>query len=176
MPTNTLDRRVYDLLSRILGYPGPELGRGVEACIGLLQPANPEAAASLARFGTFVDETPLGRLEEIYTSTFDLGAVCCPYVGYQVFGNSYKRGFFLSQLNEEYRRRGFTVEAELAHELSDHLAVLLRFLQTLEDEEEAGELIADCLRPSLGKMDAALAAKGNPYRDVLQAILRVLEG
>jgi len=39
-------------------------------------------------------------MEELYTRTFDLQAVCSPYVGYQLFGDSYKRGIFMARLNE----------------------------------------------------------------------------
>ena len=155
-------RPVLRLLSEILTYPQTDLPEKVASCVTLLSKVDSDATALLERFCAFAAETPSGRLEEAYTSAFDLQAVCCPYVGYQIFGDSYKRGLFLAHLKDEYRNGGFAIGAELGNELPDHLAVILRFLAVLDDAGSADELVAHCLVPALGKMVSAVDDSGNP--------------
>ncbi len=54
-----------------------------------------QAAPLLHEFHDFVEHASPACLEELYTGAFDLQAVCSPYVGDQLFGNSYKRGLFM---------------------------------------------------------------------------------
>lgn len=136
-------------------------------------------------FRAFVEETPPGRLEEIYTGTFDLDAACYPYVGYHLFGESYKRSLFMQQLKERYQAQGFMVE----HELPDHLAVLLRFLATGDDPDLVHIIIQEALLPALEQMikgeetESASEADKRPdrrkdrnlYRQVLEALRLVLQ-
>jgi nitrate reductase delta subunit len=163
--------RLYRLFADILEYPTPDLVRQAKACADLLPAVNPEAAALLDRFCAFVEQTPPSRLEELYTSTFDLQVVCYPYVGYQLFGESYKRGAFLARLNEGYRAHGFSA----GNELPDHLAVILRFLALGEDGEFGRTLVNEGVIPALDKMAQAFGDNGdNPYSGVIQALLLVL--
>lgn len=83
------------LFAGILEYPKPDLPDRVRECVALLSSVNPEAVTRLQGFRAFVEQTSLVRLEEIYATTFDLQVVCYPYVGYQLFGESYKRGVFI---------------------------------------------------------------------------------
>lgn len=167
-------QQIYHHLGDLLDYPGPNLADQVRACICRLAPIDAEATTHLLRFLDYVERTPPGQLEEIYTGTFDINPACYIYAGYILFGESFKRGKFLVQLQEKYRERGFSVENELA----DHLAVLFRFLAILDpDEILAWELIADCLVPVLQAMLANFQPddeESNPYAYVLRAILNVL--
>jgi len=172
MPADQPIHRLYQLFADILEYPTPGLAEQVGACGELLATVSPEAAARLAGFQGFVDQTPLGRLEEIYTGTFDLQVVCYPYVGYQLFGESYKRGAFLAKLNGEYRAHGFSAEGELP----DHLAVVLRFLAVVENEDVKRDLITECLVPALERMKQPFEGKANPYSEVIRALSLVFQG
>jgi nitrate reductase delta subunit len=176
-------RRTYLCFADLLDYPGPDLADQARTCADLLAPDHPpvlsggprEAAGRLQGFLDFVESTPLGRLEEIYTATFDVNPACYIFAGYLLFGESFKRGKFLVRLQEKYRERGFSA----GNELADHLPVLFRFLATLDPEEVlAQELVGDCLIPVLQKMNASFkndADKPNPYAQVLRAILARLE-
>ncbi len=167
-PTKTQENhQVYALLSEIVAYPTPNLPEQVQAAIAALKDQSSRAARQLAKFGTFAEKATLGELEELYTATFDLKPVCYPYVGYQLFGDTYKRGAFLAQLNARYREHGFD---EVAHELPDHLGMILRYVAQVDDEE----LINEGMIPTLKKMIDQL--KDNPYRDVMRTILNVLQG
>ncbi len=149
MSSGTIRRRTFELMADILEYPQPGLVEAICECAALLAIDNLAAAACMHEFGAFVRETPRGRLEEIYTSTFDLDAAWYPYVGYHLFGESYQRSVFMLGLNERYRAHDFTV----AGELPDHLAVLLRFLAVCDDAVLSGEIVHEALLPALEHMD-----------------------
>ena len=136
--------QIYQLLSAMLEYPSPDLAESARECAALLSLESPDAAVQIERFLALTEETPPGRLEEIYTGTFDINPTCTMYAGYQLFGESYKRGEFLVRLTQKNRQRGFSE----GNELADHLAVLLRFLGRLDpDETLARELVEDCVAP-----------------------------
>jgi len=169
-------RQIYQLLAALLEYPSPVPTDSARECARLLALESPEAAAQIEMFLVLVEETPPGRLEEIYTGVFDINPTCTIYAGYQLFGESYKRGEFLVRLKEKYRQRGFSEDNELA----DHLAVLFRFLGQLDPKETlARELIEDCLKPALEKMNSNFTepcgGKVNPYACVLRAAASVIE-
>lgn len=158
--------RLYRLFADILEYPTPNLAGQAEECAELLLMGSSEAAALMGGFSAFVGRTSLDRLEELYTSTFDLQMVCYPYVGYHLFGESYKRGAFLARLNEHYRTHGFSA----GNELPDHVAVLLRFLALDADEDFNQPLVSEGLIPALDKMAQAFGDKRNGYSQVIQAL------
>lgn len=168
--------QIYELLSELLEYPNPDLMQSARQCAGLLASESPGAAVQIERFLALAEETPLGQLEEIYTGTFDVNPSCTIYAGYQLFGDSYKRGEFLVGLKRRFRQQGFSE----GNELADHLAVLLRFLGRLDPKETlARELVDDCMVPALEKMNGsfpeASAKNVNPYACVLRAVASVIE-
>jgi nitrate reductase molybdenum cofactor assembly chaperone NarJ/NarW len=117
-------------------------------------------------FASYSEMNPLEHLQEVYTRTFDLQPSCSPYIGYQLFGEGHRRGYCLARLKERYRECSFS----FANELPDHVAVMLRFLALVSDEEESKELVEFCFTPALGKMIESLASDRNPYAQVLQAL------
>jgi nitrate reductase delta subunit len=171
--------RLYRLFADLVGYPTPALaGQALETAAGV---GVAQAAALLHEFHSFVEQASPARLEELYTGTFDLQAVCYPYVGYHLFGDSYKRGMFMAQLNAGYREKGFST----GKELPDHVAVILRFLASVPEAERNGTtapddefgqaLLGEGLIPALNKMARAFDDQSdNPYAGVLRALLLVL--
>jgi nitrate reductase delta subunit len=140
--------RLYQLFANLVEYPTPFLMDRVNECISLLTPLQREAADLLWGFRTFLSLTVLSRMEEVYTSTFDLNAVCYPYVGYHLFGDGNHRGMFLAGLKEHYQVSGFSA----GNDLPDHLGVMLRYLARSQDEGEKEELLFLCMIPALKKM------------------------
>ena len=163
--------RLYRLFADLLGYPTPALARQAqEAAAGA---ETGQAAALLTGFHSFAEQTPPARLEELYTGTFDLQAVCYPYVGYHLFGESYKRGMFMAQLNAGYRERAFSAE----NELPDHVGVILRFLALAPADDFSQTLLHEGLIPALDTMAQAFGVQSdNPYAGVIRALLLVLRG
>ena len=156
----------YEQLATLLAYPTADLARNAARCAEALA-ANPPAAAEARAFAGAVRATAPGRLEELYSATFDLSPACCPYLGYHLFAESPKRAVLMVHLKEEYQRVGL----EVGTELPDHLCLLLRFLARGEDEALAAELNAELLLPGLVKMVGSLADGENPYAHALRATL-----
>lgn len=159
------------VFAELLSYPSRGLDRAARDSLGVLGPLCPQAASHLSRFLAEIEPLSTENLEEVYTATFDVQVLCYPYVGYQLFGESYKRGEFMAVLREKYRGSGFSE----GKELPDHLPVLLRFIAGLEDPLERKILIEDGLIPAVGKMLGAFReGSENPYRHLLLALSEFL--
>lgn len=174
-------QQICTLFANLLDYPDADLCRQARACAGLVAASNPEAAKLLEEFCTVAQETPVTRMEEIYTRTFDLKCRCYPYVGYQLLGESYRRGAFLARLNEGYRARGFSA----GRELPDHVSVVLRFLATEPDIERArpgddafaAVLLHEGLATALLHMASCFEEESsNPYALIVRALSVFLDG
>ncbi|HNT24923.1 MAG TPA: molecular chaperone TorD family protein [Anaerolineales bacterium] len=165
---------LYELFAALLEYPTPALPGQVSACLDMLRSAHPGAAEILGAFQGALAGYSQPQVEELYTSTFDMQPVCYPYVGYHLFGESYKRGAFMARLAEAYRAFGYTVGTELP----DHAAVILRFLSLSPEASNSDfgrALLFEGLLPALEKMSGELAGQaGNPYGAVFSALCLVL--
>ncbi|MCK5203170.1 MAG: nitrate reductase molybdenum cofactor assembly chaperone [Desulfobacterales bacterium] len=162
-------------LGDLLDYPDVQLSTYASECVQLLASTLPDASHQIKRFLDFVGSTTQGRMEEIYTGTFDMNPACYIFAGYILFGESFNRGKFLVRLQKEYRERGFSA----GNELADHLAVMFKFMAILDPNEHTAQLLMkECFVPVLMKMNTGFKNENenpNPYRQVLRAILSVLE-
>ncbi|GIK10126.1 MAG: hypothetical protein JETCAE02_00140 [Anaerolineaceae bacterium] len=157
MYTETEMRSLYQCFARMLEYPaGGTLQAAIKAQ-GLLRDEDPQSAAQLKEFYDYAAALPPGRLEEVYTGTFDLDAACHPYVGYHLFGETYKRSIFLVELKQRYATDNFAFPDT---ELPDHLAVILHFLATARDETQTQEIARDALLPTLDRMTGRAKSEG----------------
>ncbi|HLO32359.1 MAG TPA: molecular chaperone TorD family protein [Anaerolineales bacterium] len=161
---------LYNLFADLLAYPTSALLRQTEECLAQLQESHPDATSALEKFHHGVQQHTREKMEELYTVTFDMQPVCYPYIGYQLFGESYKRGAFMAQLNEAYHAFGYSA----GQELPDHLSIVLRFIG-LDAANRQGDfcqaLLDEGLTPALGKMLQTFAAPSeNPYFGLLSAL------
>lgn len=153
----SLDRGALVLFADILEYPRAPVSDAVRACAAAVAGTSEDAGEFLHRFADYADEQSLGTLQELYTSAFDLdaapgaNATCYPYVGHHLFGESHVRSRFLVELRRRFLEYSFSVEREM----SDHIAVLLRFIDVCDDDELVVELIEDGLLPALDAMVGA---------------------
>ncbi len=159
-------RRLIGSLGEMLQYPTPDLLDRASEWIASAGCAPQEARDSVARFLAFVESTPPGRLEEIYSASFDLSPACCPYVGHLLLGDNTRRSALILMLKQAYREAGL----EPGEELPDHLSLMLRYLAITRDGDVQSDLIARLLLPALEKMVPALA-EGNGYRALLQGTM-----
>ena len=162
--------RLYASFSDLLSYPTSSTLIQADGCLAQLRESHPEAVTAFENFLRGLQKIELEKLKELYTTTFDMQPVCYPYVGYHLFGESYKRGAFMAQLNEAYHAFGYSAEQELP----DHLAVILRFLG-LDSTNRSGEfcqtLLNSGLMPALEKMLKVFGAESeNPYSGLLSAL------
>ena len=165
---------LYELFADLLEYPTLSTSLNAGHCYQRLQQSQPDAAPFLESFYHTTEQRSLEQMQEIYTITFDMQPVCYPYVGYQLFGESYKRGAFMAQLNERYRVAGYSS----GKELPDHISVVLRFLalDPARREDNFGRaLLSEGLVPALKKMAEALGRQvENPYAGIVSALLLVI--
>jgi nitrate reductase delta subunit len=160
---------LYRLFADLLDYPSPALARQAQQAVAAM--GTGQAAALLRGFCDLTAKASPAQMEELYTNTFDVQAACYPYVGYHLFGDSYKRGMFMAQLNAGYREKGFST----GKELPDHVAVILRFLSTAPDDEFGQALLCEGLIPAVDTMARAFDEHSdNPYAGVLRALVLVL--
>jgi hypothetical protein len=110
-----------------------------------------------------------------------------------MFGDDYKRGEMLVNLNRELRDHGI----DCGSELPDHLPTVLRLVARWRDRELAAEFVSEILHPALEmmlaefgqrRMDArnglykkhfktlivSSAERGTMFREPLSAVLEVL--
>ncbi len=166
-----MNKNIYNLLADVLEYPGPGVRGQAEACSLALKSLNVKAQGRFEAFSKFCTTMPVSRLEELYTDTFDLQAICCPYVGFHLFGEDRGRGMFMVKLKEHYRKEGYPGNGELP----DHISVMLRFLSHAERNNETMDLISYCLIPAMKKMVSLFKDSANPYQGVLETALVLLE-
>lgn len=163
---------IYSYLAETLSYPQSEYATTVAKCADTLKAHFPEVSPYFTEMLQFASTSNAARLEEAYTSTFDINAVCHLDVGYQLFGEDYKRGALLVELSRVQRQAGAPVGTELA----DHLPVLLRLLPRMADAEERTELVRRLILPAIEKMIASFPeASSNVYRSSLRVTASVLE-
>jgi hypothetical protein len=65
-----------------------------------------------------------------------------------LFGDDYKRGELLANLNREHTQH----QNDCGTELADHLPNVLRLLPLLDDDDLVAELVAEILAPALSQM------------------------
>ena len=150
-----------DLLAEGFLYPDPERAAQLQ------QPARGLPAACRTSWTRFVES--VRRLEgsgweELYTRTLDLNPVAAPYVGYQIYGEDYRRGAFMARMSAELERLDIPSSGELA----DHLAPVLRYLARVEPLPAD---VLDTTRQALASMAKQLEGidRTNPYRHLVRA-------
>jgi len=166
---------IFHHLGVLLDYPGPDVLESATEFSEVLRLDFPKSAEQIGIFVDFANDTSLGRLEEIYTGTFDVNPACYIYVGYLLFGESFKRGKFMVRLKAKYREHDFSA----GNELPDHLALMFRFLAQIKTDETLYEQLTDnCMLPALEIMIDSFSSSTsspNPYFQVLQVASAVLE-
>lgn len=147
----------FRIFARLLEYPSEELIEFIERA--------EFSDINLKEFRERIKKLPLSQLEEIYTRTFDLQAICYPYAGYQLFGEDYRRGEFMAKLKEVYKANDFVPPED---ELPDHIRVIFLYLSHNPSDTV---LIEECLHPVFEKfLDSFKENTDNPYYFLLKGI------
>jgi len=150
----------YCDLAELVDFPGPEFATEGRELVDFLRDSYPDAASEASLFLDSIPQKALD-LQELYTRTFEVQAVTTLGVGYVLFGDDYKRGALLSNLNREHN----DADNDCRGELADHLPNVLRLLPKLEDQTLREEMVEQILVPALMLMirefDPARIAKKN---------------
>ena len=149
-----MDLSHYDLLAELFWYPDLAYSDRVKPSHDFLTANYPDAAKEMDAFVALFPFDELSEMEELFTRSFDVQSTTTLDVGYVLFGEDYKRGELLANLNREHNESGLDCRGELA----DHLPNLLRLLAVIgkepEKEELVEELVEQILSPALRQMIA----------------------
>lgn len=170
---------LYGSFADLLEYPGPDVGRRLDACVASidgsrLDEPRGEAAAMLRRFRERIGRVGLAGMEEAYTAAFDMDPGCTLSVGHHLFGETQHRSLFMSRLAVIYSEAGFV---QTGSELPDHLPTMLRFVDGLGATDQARvTLVDDAIVPACRAIAEALGRRDDPYALAFRALLMALEG
>ena len=180
-------------MAELLDFPGPGFAARGRVLLDLLRKNYPDAADEVELFLDALPQRTLD-LQELHTRTFDVQAVTTLGTGYVLFGDDYKRGALLSNLNREHNE----ADNDCGGELADHLPNVLRLIPKLKDRDLLEELVEQILVPALMLMirefdperiakkntnyrkhyktliDPASGCDSTIYRLALEAVLKVL--
>jgi len=158
--------RAYQQLADALQYPRPGLYDSLRA--GAEEIEDRSIRRSYLAFVSEVENLSRGEWEELYTTTLDLNPEVAPYLGYQMWGENYKRGNFMSRLNSALQAQGVDRNGELP----DHLVPVLRYLNAAPEPMPA---LVKVFPKAVGKMHKELksADPENPYLHLLAAVRKL---
>ena len=139
----------YELISGLFIYPqnnsyaeqGKEVFNHFSATL-------PEAAEAMTPFNEFIANSTVQEMQELFLRSFDVQAITTLDIGFTLFGEDYKRGQLLVNLNREHREAGNDCHTEL----SDHLPNILRLLPKMKDKTMRNEIALRLLIPAVEKM------------------------
>jgi nitrate reductase assembly molybdenum cofactor insertion protein NarJ len=160
----------YEHMARLFDYPRYDYPTWVQSVYDCLAGRYVIAAAEIAEFaqalpsdGAHFEPEALDEVQEIFTRSFDVQSITTLSVGYVMFGDDYKRGEMLVNLNRELRDVGI----DCGNELPDHLPNVLRLIARWEDDELREEFVREVLHPTLEQMVEEFGARRIEQRDEL---------
>lgn len=145
----------YHILAPLFEYPGADYPNRVRDVRDCLQGRYSDAVEELDRFIELLPADDLHTMQELFTRSFDVQAVTTLDVGYVLFGDDYKRGTLLANLNREHRN----ARVDTGTELADYIPNLMRLMAVIEDEEVLHDLAYAILGPALLEMIAEFSAE-----------------
>jgi len=143
-----MHRTQYRLLAPLFEYPSADYPDRVRDILDYLDGRYSDAATELGRFIDLLPADDVQAMQELCTRSFDVQAATTLDIGYVLFGDDYKRGILLANLNREHRHAGVDTGTELA----DYIPNLLRLMAVIEDEEVLHDLAYAILGPALLEM------------------------
>ncbi len=155
----------YNKISNLFVFPQKEdYVDNVKDVQEYLNKVLPEVGEFLQPFTDVISTVSKYELEDLYLRNFVVQYIKTLDIGYVAFGDDYKRGELLVNLNKEHQTYGIDCEGELA----DNLANILKLINVLEDSVLLTDLINKLIAPALTKMiqgfgDNQLLAKERVY-------------
>lgn len=155
----------YNKISRLFVFPQKDdYADNVKDIQQYLNEVLPDAGKTLQSFTDVISNVTKHELEELYLRSFEVQSITTLDIGYVIFGDDYKRGELLVNLNKEHQNYGIDCGVELA----DNLANVLKLINRIEDSKLLNDLVNMIVAPALYKMiqgfgDNQIAAKDKVY-------------
>ena len=166
----TADRRViWQSASLLLAYPDEAWADRLALVCAAIPALPPAAGEPLRRSVDRLAEQPTIDAAIRYVDTFDWRRRRTLFLTYYTAGDTRGRGVALLEFAAAYRAVGAVPPAG---ELPDHLAVVLEFAATV-DEDAGYRLLADH-RTSIDLLHEGLQAMDSAYADVVRAVAATL--
>jgi nitrate reductase delta subunit len=159
------------LISCLLQYPDESMLEWLAAFKEVLNEIGSTSIRNTyGRILSYFEQTPLIRLQEQYTETFDLKPSNCLNLTYHCWGDTEKRGPALAHLEEIYLMAGFE---RIGRELPDFLPLILEFIS------ERPDIATSEIIPLYGTAVRALAERlsqaGYPYALLFEQLMDIFE-
>jgi len=153
----------YEQFAALFDYPDADYPAKVWAA----QAVAGHCPAAVARLDVLAEALPsaVAEMQEIFTRSFDVQAITTLSLGYLIFGDDYKRGELLANLNREQRDAG----VDCGRELSDHLPNVLRLMARWPDQALVAEMVEEIVRPAVRKMVSEFGPERMEQRNTLYA-------
>ena len=124
----------------------------------------PDIGKMLQPFTDVISNVSKYELEDLYLRSFEVQSITTLDIGYVVFGDDYKRGELLVNLNKEHQTYGI----DCGDELADNLSNVLKLINVIEDSELLSDLVNKIIAAALTRMiqgfgDDQLLAKEKVY-------------
>jgi nitrate reductase assembly molybdenum cofactor insertion protein NarJ len=155
----------YNKISNLFVFPQQEnYVSNVKDVQLYLNKTLPNVGELLQPFTDVISSVTKYELEDLYLRTFEVQSITTLDIGYVIFGDDYKRGELLVNLNKEHQNYG----VDCGNELADNLSNVLKLINVIEDSELLDDLINKIVVPALTKMiegfgDKQLLAKEKVY-------------
>lgn len=160
----------YPLLARLFRYPDDALTASLEELGILTARYYPSVSGFVSSFAQGVLSLSQHEREELFIRTFDVEPVCHMDIGHILFGEDYKRGDFLAQMQREQTAAGNDPGTELA----DHLPNVLTLIPLLGDEGLVAELGWCILVPAVTEILKKFESTANYYRFAFETLRGIL--
>ncbi len=187
------DRDHYSLLANLFRYPEEDFMLQLKENQNFLDEFYPEAGKELQPFSESLNNRPLDETRELFTKTFDVQPICYLDLGYVMFGEDYKRGAFLLNMQEEQIK----INNDCGTDLSDNICNVLTLMTKSEDDVFVEDLVwrifIPCVKKMIAEFDSARVDMkmkilrkmhraiiqeelnhGNVYKNCFTALLEVL--
>ncbi len=138
----------YNYLANLFRYPTDRYIEQVNLCGEVLKNNYPNAYKSFVNFLNIVNSRDKFEVEELFSMTFHIQAICYLDLGYVLYAEDYKRGEFLVQMKNEQEK----VNNDCGVELADNLPNALTLIPLLKDDEFREELVVRMYIPAIESM------------------------
>ena len=157
------------MYARLINYPDKDIYSLSDDCVILLEEYYPEDSENVLKFCSELKKMSLDKLEELYVGTFDVNPICALEVGWQIWGEQYKRGEFLTEMRVHLREYGISEQTELP----DHLIHMLPLLSKMNADVSL-EYCSKYVLPAVKKMIEGFKDNDHLYYLLLSGILLTL--
>ena len=165
------DRVQCKLLAFLLEYPTSSWRAELEDVYEVVETVTDQQQRELLQsFLRYVAVTPFLKLQEAYTSAFDLDPAASLHLTYHLMGDGEDRGKALAKLLWMYHREGY--DAAIG-ELPDYLPMMLEFLALCPEPEDA-ILLWSCLG-TVQKVAEHLEEKSHSYAGLVRLVGNIIQ-